>query len=248
MPASAIVPPSIQTAAEAAAIAQSPARRSTFSCALPAPGRSGSRTSVSSSPAPTAVMYGPTWKSSMRDDALAVGAADHDLRLERRADRRQVLGRVGLAERAADRAAVAHDRVGDHLLGVAEEREVLARAGRTSAGRRAGSARRSGSRRPPRGCRRARARSLMSIRCSGFASRSFIIGSRLWPPAMMRASGPSRWSDAIAPSTLVARSYSNAAGVCNVLRSSGTLSASGAACAARRCRRAARTAPARRCR
>ncbi len=58
-------------------------------------------------------------------------------------------------------------------------------------------------------------RSLMSIRCSGFASRSFIIGSRLWPPAMMRASGPSRFRDAIAPSTLVARSYSKAAGVCN---------------------------------
>ena len=56
MPASAIVPPSIQSAADAAAIAQSPARRSTFSCALPAPGRSGRRTSVSISPAPTAVM------------------------------------------------------------------------------------------------------------------------------------------------------------------------------------------------
>ena len=35
MPASAIVPPSIHSAAEAAAMAQSPARRSTFSCALP---------------------------------------------------------------------------------------------------------------------------------------------------------------------------------------------------------------------
>ena len=46
----------------------------------------------------------------------------------------------------------------------------------------------------------------MSTRCSGLASRSFIIGSRLWPPAMTRASGPSRSSDAIAPSTLVARS------------------------------------------
>src|SRR3954453_2155783 len=54
----------------------------------------------------------------------------------------------------------------------------------------------------------------MSIRCSGCAIRSFIIGSRLWPPAMIRASGPSRFSDAIAPSTLVARSYSNGAGVC----------------------------------
>ena len=60
----------------------------------------------------------------------------------------------------------------------------------------------------------------MSIRCSGFASRSFIIGSRLWPPAITRASGPSLCSDAIAPSTLVARSYSNAAGVCTGLLSS----------------------------
>src|SRR5687767_2499920 len=60
----------------------------------------------------------------------------------------------------------------------------------------------------------------MSIRCSGFASRSFIIGSRLCPPAMTRASGPSRCRDAIAPSTLVARSYSNDAGVCTRLLSS----------------------------
>src|SRR5215217_3708468 len=54
----------------------------------------------------------------------------------------------------------------------------------------------------------------MSIRCSGAASRSFIIGSRLWPPAMIRASEPSRSSAAIASSTLVARSYSKGAGVC----------------------------------
>ena len=46
----------------------------------------------------------------------------------------------------------------------------------------------------------------MSIRCAGVASRSFIIGSRLCPPAMIRASPPRRPSDAIAPSTLVARS------------------------------------------
>src|SRR5215210_4776301 len=57
-------------------------------------------------------------------------------------------------------------------------------------------------------------RSLMSTRCSGLASRSFIIGSRLWPPAMTRASGPSRCSAAMASSTLSARSYSNGAGVC----------------------------------
>ena len=59
MPTSANLPPSSQTAALAAAIAQSPARRSTFSCALPAPGLSGSRISVRISPSLTAVMYGP---------------------------------------------------------------------------------------------------------------------------------------------------------------------------------------------
>src|SRR4051794_36636420 len=54
----------------------------------------------------------------------------------------------------------------------------------------------------------------MSIRNSGAARRSFIIGSRLCPPAITRASGPRRWSSAIASSTLVARSYSNGAGTC----------------------------------
>src|SRR3954471_17922156 len=57
----------------------------------------------------------------------------------------------------------------------------------------------------------------MSMRCSGLASLSFIIGSSECPPAMMRASGPSRWSAAIASSTLSARWYSNGAGVCTGL-------------------------------
>ncbi len=88
----------------------------------------------------------------------------------------------------------------------------------------------------------------MSIRCSGLASRSFIIGSRLWPPAMIRASGPSRSSAAIAPSTLVARSYSNGAGVCNRAPLAIRTAWPASACAARRCPRAARTGRARRCR
>ena len=41
-------------------------------------------------------------------------------------------------------------------------------------------------------------RSLMSTRYSGLASRSFIMGSRLWPPATIRASSPSRSSSAMA--------------------------------------------------
>src|SRR4051794_2944985 len=57
----------------------------------------------------------------------------------------------------------------------------------------------------------------MSMRCSGLASLSFIIGSSECPPAMIRASGPRRWSAAIASSTLSARWYSNGAGVCTWL-------------------------------
>ena len=124
MPTSAIEPPSIQTAADAAAIAQSPARRSTFSCALPAPGRTGSRTSVSISPPPTAVVYGPDVEILHRDRARALGVTDHDVGPDRRADRGQVLGCVGLAQRAADRAAVADDGVGDHGFRVPEDREA----------------------------------------------------------------------------------------------------------------------------
>ncbi len=52
------------------------------------------------------------------------------------------------------------------------------------------------------------ARPLMSISVSGWASRSFIIGIRLWPPASSRDSGPYRASSSRACSTLAARSYS----------------------------------------
>jgi hypothetical protein len=42
---------------------------------------------------------------------------------------------------------------------------------------------------------------------------------RLCPPATIRASDPRLWSSEIASSTLVARLYSNAAGVCTELSS-----------------------------
>jgi hypothetical protein len=59
------------------------------------------------------------------DDPVAAGAADHRGGAQRREDRVEVLGRVGLAQRAADGPAVAHRRVGDQLLGLADDREAL---------------------------------------------------------------------------------------------------------------------------
>src|SRR5665213_1877665 len=56
----------------------------------------------------------------------------------------------------------------------------------------------------------------MSIRYSKLASRSFIIGRRLWPPATSRAELPSRSIKPMASLTVVARWYSNGAGTCMV--------------------------------
>src|SRR5688500_3562065 len=110
MPTSENVWPSIHSAADAAAIAQSPARRSTFSCALPAPGRTFRRTSVSSSPSLTAVVYGPTWKP-------AIGTT-------RSPPLPRMTTSALAAAQTAERSSAAHHRVGDDLLGVGEQREV----------------------------------------------------------------------------------------------------------------------------
>src|SRR5215218_2442716 len=52
----------------------------------------------------------------------------------------------------------------------------------------------------------------MSISVAGWARRSFIIGSRLWPPAIILASPPLSESSLIASSSEVGRTYSNWAG------------------------------------
>jgi hypothetical protein len=54
----------------------------------------------------------------------------------------------------------------------------------------------------------------MSINASGCASRSFIMGSRLCPPATTTDSGPYSASSVSACSTLVALRYWNEAGTC----------------------------------
>src|SRR5262249_37064082 len=59
------------------------------------------------------------------NDALAGAAADHRRGAERSAHRAEVLGGIRLAERAPDRAAIAHGWVRDLVLGVADDREPL---------------------------------------------------------------------------------------------------------------------------
>ena len=72
------------------------------------------------------------------DHSLAVGISDHHFGLGRAADRGQILGGVGLAQRAADGAAVSHDRIGDHVLGIAKQGEALRQQLGVRAARRAG--------------------------------------------------------------------------------------------------------------
>ena len=173
---------------------------------------------MSTSPAPTAVVNGPTWKSSIPTTRSPPLPRMTTLALT--------------AEHTADRSSAASAWHSEPPM--VPRLRTTGSAITFSASRNTGKCRasRSDFRRstwrviaPIRispSCSRMKESSsspLMSIRCSGLASRSFIIGSRLWPPAMMRASGPWRSSAAIAPSTLVARSYSNGAGVCRACSS-----------------------------
>ncbi len=57
-----------------------------------------------------------------RQRALAAGAANDELGVEREQDRRRVGGGVGVRDRAADRAAVPHLRVADRADGLGEDR------------------------------------------------------------------------------------------------------------------------------
>ena len=90
-------------------------------------------------------------------------------------------------------------RVGDQRRGRGHGRLGALAAGPSAPGRRGGTARRCGACRPgPRGGSRGRATLLMSTISSGEAKRSFISGTRLWPPASTFASSPPSRSRLIA--------------------------------------------------
>ena len=104
-------------------MAQSPARRSTFSYALDSAGSDRQADLGEHLPVADGGLVGAAVELGHVDHPLPTASADHAARVERGAHRRQVLRGVGLAERAAQRAPVADDRVGDDPLGVAEDRE-----------------------------------------------------------------------------------------------------------------------------
>ena len=128
MPASVMVSPSSQTAAPAAPTGQSPARRDTFWYPLPPPGRIGSLISVSSSDGPDDGLVRTSVELARGHLAAAVQAAGSTM---------VPFIAANAADRSSDGSAwqsepptvpqFRDDRVGDHALGVVQDREVLAR-------------------------------------------------------------------------------------------------------------------------
>ena len=115
-------------------------------------------------------------------DARAVDAAHHDARAEREAGQRQLARRVGLGQRAAERAAVADLRVADVAHDVLEHGQALGDHRRGARAPRSGRARRP---RPPGRGRRFRPSSspspLTSTTADGRISRMCSIGHEALP-------------------------------------------------------------------
>ena len=173
-------------------MAQSWARRLNFWNDQPAPGTLGTRISVSSSSGSRADSRKPVKKSRRRDRPArrAAPRATSDA-AERQHDRGQVRRRVGVGDRAADGAAVAHLRVADLAGRVGQERHLRPAAGREVSRSRwrvsapmatwSPASRTYGEVVEPADVDRAP---------TACASRSFISGSSEWPPARSLASSP----------------------------------------------------------
>ena len=86
------------------------------------PGGGGTSISTSSSSGSRAVISGAWKSSSALDERPPRARADVEARVERGQRDRQLGGRVGVGDRAADRAAVADRRVGDVGDGAGEQR------------------------------------------------------------------------------------------------------------------------------
>ena len=149
-------------------VAKSPTLRSSFRYVPPARGPgSGTRTSVTISFGSSAVVNGPWKKLVDRDRPRPARAPCACTSAPAREHRRAPVAlRVGVGERAADGAEVAHDRIGDLRRGVAEHAVAAPQQLRALAGPCAGRARRSRGRRPPRASPSSPAIRLMSTSAS----------------------------------------------------------------------------------
>ena len=116
----------------AEATAQSPARPLDLLVRAADPGRMGIPASVRISASSSTARYGPSVNSMA--GTVRAPEADRMTRVARRVRRPPTDPPPGLVQRPADRAAVAHDRVGDHPLGVMKDPVVLADDGRLQDG------------------------------------------------------------------------------------------------------------------
>ena len=148
------------------------------------------RICVRISSAASCVEYRPRKIAVGLDHALALRARQHERRVQREHQRRVVVARIAVRDVAADRALVAHLRIGDPARALDQQRHLLGQQLRIAADRARWSWRRCGSRCRPARCRAARRCGRGRSGARGCAKRSFIIGSRLWPPASSLASGP----------------------------------------------------------
>ena len=131
-----------------------------------------------------------------------VGRAQHHLAFQQRKRQRHFRPRIGMRDRAANRALVAGLEVADERQRRSQQRKLLRQArARPSAGS-------ASPRRRPRPCRRASriasssAMRVMSTSTAGSTSRRLSIASSDCPPASTRASSPCSASTATASSTV----------------------------------------------
>ena len=103
---------------------------------------------------------------------------------ERQHGRRIIRGRIVVGERAADGALVAHRGIADQAGQFGQRRDRLADDRRNWRPRRAWRWRRSPASGPSSRCSSSPSIWERSTRCGGLASRCFMTGSSVWPPAI----------------------------------------------------------------
>ena len=167
-------------------------------------------TSISSGSAPWSVAR--RRNRGRRSSARRAADCARNRRAERQHDRRQFRCRIGVGKVATQRAAVADLRMRDMRQRFADQRQTIGdqriALKRAVAGERADPQRMAVLTwmpdKPLNG--------LMSMMTAGCASRKFIVGTRLWPPARNRASSPCSALSVRACSSEAGAMYLNGAG------------------------------------